>query len=369
MKSIARRSLIGTSAALLIAVAAWAVWAWRERAETTRSTDNAYVHGDITAISPKISGYVADVLVDDNQVVDAGSVLLRIADEDYRAQRDRAAATVAQVAAAIENLQRRQQMQRAIIREAEAAAEMARADVVFSGRQLARTTQLVDSGATSRRTHDSATADAERARAALARGEAAIAAAREQERVLESETRQLEARMAEARANLQLAEIALSETIIRAPVAGVVGNRRVRTGEYVRPGGVLLSIVPVKGVWVVANFKETQIARMHVGQAATITVDGYSGVAISGVVDSLSPGSGAAFSLLPPDNATGNFVRIVQRVPVKIRLDENHALLGRLVPGMSVEVSIDLRSIAANQPPQTAPDRLHLSLFRTARSQ
>ena len=154
------------------------------------------------------------------------------------------------------------------------------------------------------------------------------------------EANQIAARRKEAEASLRLAEIALADTVIRAPVAGIVGNKRLQSGEYVRPGAMLMSIVPVDDVWVVANFKETQLARMQVGQAARIVVDGYGGVEIKGIVDSLAPASGAAFSLLPPDNATGNFTKIVQRVPVKIDMVE---MPKPLTPGMMVEVEIDVR--------------------------
>jgi len=340
MKRTAKRVVAGT--ALVALVSAGATWVWWDGGREW--TDNAYVRADITAISPKVSGYVAEVLVDDNQVVEAGAMLLRIADEDYRAQRDRAAAAIAQAQAAAENLGRRKDLQLTKIREAEAAVDVGRADVELSRRELARATRLVDQGWSPQRNHDTATANSDRSRAALAQGEAAAAAAREQLAVLDSEARQIDARLAEARANLQLAEIALADTVIRAPVAGVVGNRRVHPGEYVRPGSALLAVVPVDAVWVVANFKETQVARMAVGQKAEIRVDGYSDAVILGRVDSLAPGSGAAFSLLPPDNATGNFVKIVQRVPVKITLPAGHGLLGRLVPGLSVDVAVEVES-------------------------
>ena len=325
-------------------------WGWWITARDRESTDNAYVRGDITAVGPKVAGYVAAVLVDDNQIVDAGRVLVRIDNSDFRAQVDHARAGVAQAEAAIEHLERRKQFQLALIREADAAVRAARADVDLTQRNLARATRLVARGWTTERSHDVATADSQRAGAALARVEAAAAAARAQLAVIESEAAQVAARRQEAEASLRLAEIALDDTVIRAPVAGVIGNKRVQPGEYIRPGIVVMSVVPVEGVWVVANFKETQLARMRVGQTANVAVDGYPDVAIRGNVDSLAPASGAAFSLLPPDNATGNFTKIVQRVPVKIRLAPSHPLAGRLVPGLSVEVTVDLRSSDGSAP-------------------
>lgn len=365
MVRMGKRSITIGASAFALTIAGGFGWAWWEDAHSRETTDNAYVQGDITAIAPKVSGYVAEVLVHDNQSVASGTVLIRIADEDFRAQRDRASAAVAQVEAAIENLARRKVLQRAVVREAEASSQMAQADLELAEREFGRTSRLVTTGATSVRVHDSAIADQSKARAALTRSQAATTAARDQTAVLESESGQLAARLAEARAGLALADIALSETVIRAPVAGVVGNRRVRVGEFVRPGGSLLSIVPVESVWVVANFKETQISRMRVGQPAEIKVDGYPNATVLGTIDSLSPGSGAAFSLIPPDNATGNFVRVVQRVPVKIRLDRENALLGRLVPGMSVDVTVDLPTQAAATQSQTPRD-VTAPLFRRA---
>ncbi len=319
-------------------------WNWWATARDRESTDNAYVRADITAVGPKVSGYVAAVLVDDNEIVDAGAILVRIDDSDFRAQADRARAAVAQIEAAAEHLERRKQLQLALIREADAAVRAAHADMDLTQRNLARATKLVANGWTPERSHDIATADSQRAGATLARVEAAAAAARAQLAVIESEVAQVAARRQEADASLRLASIALDDTVIRAPVSGVIGNKRVRPGEYIRPGAVLMSVVPVEAVWVVANFKETQLARIRVGQIANVAVDGYPDVAIRGIVDSLAPASGAAFSLLPPDNATGNFTKIVQRVPVKIRLAPNHPLSGRLVPGLSVDVAVDLRS-------------------------
>ena len=315
-------------------------WDWWTSARDREFTDNAYVRGDITAIGPKVAGYVAAVLVEDNQIVSAGAVIVRIDDTDFHAQVDRARAVVAQSAAVAEHLDRRKQLQLALIREADAAVGAAHADVDLTQRNLERATKLLAQGWTPERGHDVATADSHRARATLARVEAAAAAARAQLFVIESEAAQVAARRQEAEADLRLAENALADTVIRAPVSGVVGNKRVQPGEYIRPGAALMSVVPVEGVWVVANFKETQLARMRVGQSANVAVDGYPDVRIRGIVDSLAPASGAAFSLLPPDNATGNFTKVVQRIPVKITLDPGHPLDGQLRPGMSVIATI-----------------------------
>ena len=344
MNRIMKRTLaVGLVLASLGGTGAFA-WEWWQNGRFTAATDNAYVRGDITAVGPKVPGYVAGVLVDDNRMVQAGDILLRIDDADFRAQVDRAEAAIAQTGAATENLERRKEMQLAVINQADAAVDAAKADLHLARRNFDRSSQLVGLGWTTRRDHDVTIAGAGRATAGLVHARAAAVAAREQLAVTESEASQITARRQEAEAAMRLAQIALTDTIIRAPVAGVVGNKHVQPGEYIRPGSMLLSIVPLEGVWVVANFKETQVHRMQVGQRAHITVDGYPDAALNGTIDSLAPASGAAFSLLPPDNATGNFTKVVQRVPVKIRLVPGHPLVGRLVPGLSVKASVDLRT-------------------------
>lgn len=345
MTSSMRRKRLAIFAILATTGAAsWGGWSWWDTSRHRETTDNAYVRGDITAIGAKVPGYIAAVLVEDNQIIELGTVIARIDESDYRAQVDRARAALNQAEAAAEHLERRRQLQLSLIREADAAVRAAQADADLTQRNLARSARLVTQGWTPERNHDVATADSKRASAAVARVEAAAAATRAQLAVIESEAGQITARRKEGEANLRLADIALADTVIRAPVSGVVGNKRVQPGEYVKPGAMLMSVVPVEDVWVVANFKETQVARMRVGQLARVTVDGYDGVEIEGAIDSLAPASGAAFSLLPPDNATGNFTKVVQRVPVKIRLKGDHPLVGRLVPGLSVAAAVDLRS-------------------------
>ena len=349
---------VAVSAAVAITVlSASGAFYWWTHSGGYEETDNAYVHGDITAIGPKVSGYVTSLLVDDNQLVRAGDVLARIDDVDYRAHVDRARAAVALTAAAENNLVKRKSHQLAIIASAESNVRSAEADVNLTTRDLDRSDRLTSSGWVSKSNNDVAEAAAQRAEAALASAKASATAAHLQLSVIESEAAQINAQRQDAEANLKLAEISLSETVIRAPVSGIVGNRRLRLGEYVRPGAVLMSVVPVNGVWVVANFKETQLEKMSVGQKVDIRIDGYPHVKIEGSVDSLAPGSGAAFSLLPPDNATGNFVKIVQRVPVKIALSPDHPLVGRLVPGLSAGVAVDVR--------KTSKDALAVSATET----
>lgn len=344
-RSLTTRLIRGGVAAASIAAAVVAghyAWTWWRTARDQQSTEDAYVRGDLTAVGPQVAGYVSSLRVRDNEQVGAGQVLLTIDDRDYRARVDHARATVAQARADATQLARRETLQLAVIREADAALRTARAEHDLARRDLERSSMLLADGFIAPSRHDIALTGAERAAAAVARAAAAAGAARDQLSVIRSEGAQIAAREAQAKSGLRLAQIALDNTVVRAPVSGVVGNRRVQAGEYVRPGTSLLAIVPLGGVWVEANFKETQLTRMAPGQRVRVTVDSFPGTVLHGTVDSLSPASGAAFSLLPPDNATGNFIRVVQRVPVKIRLDAHSALLGRLVPGLSAHVTVDV---------------------------
>lgn len=319
-------------------------WKWWTVARFSEKTQNAYVSGDITAISPKVDGYLEVVAVEDNQTVGAGDLLARIDDADYRARVDRARAAVNMKRAAPATLELRKSLQSALIEEAEAQVRTANADIEQTQNELARVQKLVARGLASRTHHDVAIGDERRAQAGLVRAEAAAAAAREHLKVLESEATQFEAEIQLAEAELRLAKTALRHTEIRAPIAGVVGNRRARAGEYVRPGTRLFAIVPLDNVWIVANFKETQLTRMKPGQPVEVEVDTFPNFRFLGTVDSYSPASGARFSMLPPDNATGNFTKVVQRIPVKIALSDDNPLAGQLLPGMSVTAIVHTES-------------------------
>jgi DHA2 family multidrug resistance protein len=303
------------------------------------STDNAYVHGDVTPISPKINGYIAEVAIRDNQAVRAGDVLFRIDDRDYRARVDQATAAVATRRAVLGNLTSQLERQRAVIEQAVAALRGAEADANRAALDVARVRKLTPSGAVSQDEGDQAEANHLQARAKVAEAEANLGAARRQADVLETQRPQFQADIDAAVAALRLAEIELENTVVRAPSDGRVGERQARVGQYVRPGTLLVAIVP-QDFWVVANFKETQIPAMRIGDGITISIDGIPGIEFRGQVESLSPASGAAFALLPPDNATGNFTRIVQRIPVKITFDPGQPGLDRLRPGMSAVVAL-----------------------------
>ena len=320
------------------------------------STGNAYVQGDVTPISPKISGYIAEVPIRDHQAVKAGDVLFRIDDSDYRARVNQAAAGVATRRAMLGNLASRIEQQRAVIDQAIAALRGAEAEANRAALDFGRFRELTARNFISQARLDQAEAEHLRNRASVTQAQANVAAARGQMNVLESQRPQLLAEIDAALAALRLAEIELENTLVRSPSDGRVGEREARVGQYVRPGTLLVAIVPQE-FWVVANFKETQIAAMQIGDAVTISVDAIRGAAFRGRVESFSPASGAQFALLPPDNATGNFTRIVQRIPVKITFDPGQAGFDQLRPGMSAAVALDKRSDAPSSFSASAASR------------
>jgi membrane fusion protein, multidrug efflux system len=312
-------------------------WAYAYSGET--STDNAYVRGDVTSLAPKVLGYVTAVEVQDNQTVQAGDVLFRIDDRDYRARLAQAAANVEAAQARLTNADAEIQLQHALIRQAEAQRLANVAEMSLARKSSDRRRELIRTNAVSQAQVDESDAALSKAEATVSAAAATIEAQRQRIAVLASQREAAVAAVAQAQAARDLAQIDLDNTVVRAPVDGVVGNRQVRIGRLVAPGASLLDIVPVRDVWVVANFKETQVEHIRPGQRVRIKVDGYPDLALAGVVDSFAPGSGSAFSMLPTDNATGNFVRVVQRVPVKIRFAHN-PLPGRIVPGLSARVDV-----------------------------
>ncbi|NUT78983.1 HlyD family secretion protein [Pseudomonas sp. C1C7] len=320
----------------VVAAAAWGSMAFYSG---VTSTDNAYVRGDVTSLAAKVAGYVTTLEVEDNQTVRAGDVLFRIDDRDYRARLAQAAANVSAAQARLTHVDAQIQLQRALIRQAEAQRRSANADMNMANKTHERSRKLIVSNAVSQALVDETGTARSRAEASVSAASATVEAQQQQIGVLVAEREAAVAAVTQAEAARDLARIDLDHTVVRAPVDGVVGNRQIRLGRYVTPGVSLLDIVPVDNVWIVANFKETQLEGIRPGQRVKVRVDGYPDTALEGVVDSFAPGSGSAFSLLPADNATGNFVRVVQRVPVKIRL-ANNPLPGRIVPGLSARVDV-----------------------------
>lgn len=327
--------LLCLGAAMVVAVG----WTWvRLDGETT--TDNAYVRGDVTSLAPKVAGYVTAVEVEDNQTVRAGDVLFRIDDRDYRAHLAQAMANVKATEARLTNVDAETQLQHALIRQAQAQHQSAVIELDLAIKASDRRRELIRSNSVSQAQVDESDTARSRSEAGVAAASATLEAQRQRVAVLATQREAAVAAVAQAQAARDLAQIDLDHTVVHAPVSGVIGNRQVRVGRLVAPGTPLLDIVPVGDLWVVANFKETQIEHIRPGQRARITVDGYPDHTLEGIVDSFAPGSGSAFSLLPTDNATGNFVRVVQRVPVKIRFAKDPSP-DRLVPGLSTRVAVE----------------------------
>ena len=307
------------------------------------STDDAFLKADYTTVAPKVSGYIADVLVSDNQTVAAGAILARIDDRDFRTALDQARADVAAAEAEIRNLIAQSDLQTSIVAQAEANVAAATAGAHLARADYARFHTLRQVGYASVEKDDQAESAMREKTATLQRDQAAVAAARKQIDVLAALRSKAETQLAHSRAVEHQAELNLGYTTITAPIAGTVGARALRAGQFVQAGTALMAVVPLKSVYVVANFKETQLAHVRAGQPATLSVDSFPGQTVTGRVDSLSPASGLEFALLPPDNATGNFTKIVQRIPVKIALSPDNPLIGRLRPGMSVVATIDTK--------------------------
>ncbi|WP_330115523.1 HlyD family secretion protein [Pseudomonas sp. JS3066] len=334
-----KRKVIGVLLCLGAVVAAAIGWTMAVSVGET-TTDNAYVRGDATSLAAKVAGYVTAVEVEDNQSVQAGDVLFRIDDQDYRARLAQAVANVKAAEARLTNVDAETQLQRSLIRQAEAERRSAVAQWNLAAKTHDRSRKLIRSHAVSQALVDESDAARLGTEAKVSAASATMEAQQQRIAVLLAQREAAVAAVAQAQAARDLAQIDLDSTVVRAPVDGVVGNRQVRIGRFVTPGVALLDIVPVHDVWVVANFKETQLEHIRAGQSVRITIDGYPDEALEGVVDSFAPGSGSAFSLLPTDNATGNFVRVVQRVPVKIRFS-NNPMPGRIVPGLSARVEVD----------------------------
>jgi membrane fusion protein, multidrug efflux system len=320
-------------------------WNWWVGSAVEQSTDDAYLQADMTPLAAKVPGYVRSVLVGDFEKVKARELLAEIVDDDYRAQLEQAQANIAAARAAIESIEQQKLLQTDIVSQAEATIKATEADITrFHLETIRQQTLLAQGLAGTRQITERAVNDEQRAEATLVLNHAQLAQQRQQFSVLESQRRQAHASLNALQAVRDLAEINLGYTRIRAPVDGMVGQRQVRPGQYVGVGTQVIWIVPLPEVWVVANYKETQMTRVRIGQAARVTVDAFPGTILRGHVDSWSPASGAQFSLLPPDNATGNFTKVVQRIPVKIVLDHDPAIADLLRPGMSVIATIDTRT-------------------------
>ena len=341
---VSRRTvMLSVTGVLLVAALVWGM-RWWTVGRFLQSTDDAYLQADSVTVAPKVSGYVAEVFVADNQAVTTGEPLVRLDSRQYEAILEQAKATIAARKADIERGAAELLQQKANIQQARAQLEGARANETHAIQEVKRYEPLVATGAeTTERLADLNNARSQAA-ATVAADLAAVEAAERQPATTQAQIDQARAQLEAAEASMRQAQLDMQDTTIRSTLAGRVGDRSVRVGQYAQPGTRLMTIVPVQDIYLVANFKETQIGLMRAGQPATIHVDALDGTDLRGTVDSFSPGTGSQFALLPPQNATGNFTKIVQRVPVRIHVDLGQEARKVLVPGLSVTVRVDTRS-------------------------
>jgi membrane fusion protein (multidrug efflux system) len=333
---------LGAGAIALVAAVTWGAHWWLV-GRFIESTDDAYLQADSVTIAPKVGGYVMQVYVADNQAVGAGDPLVRLDDRQYRAALDQARATVDARQADIDRAQAEIRQQNANVAQAEAQERVARLNAKHAEDEVRRYRPLAATGAETSERLSNLSNERDQAQATLAANQAAVQAAQAQIAVSTAQISQARAQLEAAQASARQSDLDLQDTVVRATLSGNVGDRTVRVGQFAQPGTRMMTIVPVQDVYLEANFKETQIGRMRRGQPVTLHVDALPGQDLRGVVNSFAPGTGSQFALLPPENATGNFTKIVQRVPVRIRVDTDANTRELLVPGLSVTADVDTR--------------------------
>ena len=325
-------------------------------------TNNAYIRGHVTVISALVTGEIEYVHVLNNDYVDAGDPLVSFKPAGYEAAVDaeraklRAAEADVEIGrAAIDNLHARRQLQRSLIAQSDARLAAIEAQASNAERELTRYQELYARKIGTRQKYERVMTDQEMMVAAVRRADAELAATKDEIPVIDSEIRRMEsnlirlqAEVGRARASVDRSELALSDTIVFAPQDGAISNRKVEPGMYLEAGWPMMSLVPLQETWVIANFKETQLENVRPGQPALIEIDAYPNHPVTGRVDSVAPASAALFSLLPPQNTTGNFIKVVQRIPVRILYNLPSTLQGRVVPGMSVVITVDTSDYGEN---------------------
>jgi multidrug resistance efflux pump len=322
---------------VLVVLYAWKLWPFTGDEKTT---ENAYVRGQITAMAPQVNGYVVEVAVRDFSRVKRGQLLMRIDDRIYRQQLDQALAQLKIAQADLANWEQTVAQNQATLRTRAADRQQAESELVRAKADLSRVSELAGRGSVSFRERDQVRATKLAAEAGVTRADANIDAQQQTIRSTQVSRASLEGKVQQAQAQVDLARINLANTLIRAPRDGQIGEASVRVGQYVAAGSQLMFLVPEQ-LWVVGNFKETQTARMRIGQPASFKVDALDDAQLTGHVEQIAPATGSEFSVLRPDNASGNFTKIVQRIPVRIRIDPGQPLAKRLRPGMSVVARVD----------------------------
>jgi membrane fusion protein (multidrug efflux system) len=331
-------------AGVVVAIAAVLALAyWWLVGRFIQSTDDAYLQADSVTVAPKVSGYVTDVYVGDNVSVNPGDALVRLDSRQYQAALDQARATIDARKADILRAQAGIPQQQAAIEQAKAQQQVAAVNSRHSDEEVRRYGPLAATGAESGDQLSVLTNNRDQASATLTADAAALDQARARMADLNAQLMQAQAQLEVAQASARQAQLDMQDTLIRSSLTGRVGDRTVRVGQYAQPGTRMMTVVPVQSIYLTANFKETQVGRMRAGQHARLHVDALADGDLNGVVDSFAPGTGSQFALLPPENATGNFTKIVQRVPVRIRIDTDAQTRKLLVPGLSVTVDVDTR--------------------------
>jgi membrane fusion protein (multidrug efflux system) len=340
----------------VLAGGGWWAWGWWTHGRFIESTNDAYLQADQVAVSARISGLVEQVAIKDHQAVEAGQLLVRIDDRDPRARLEVARAQIDQGRAGIAQAEAQIDQQRAQIDQAQAALLGARSQLAFAEKEAGRYARLAGTGAETGQSYDQKRQNRDQARAQVAQDKASLLSAQRQIATLQAQIRQSQAQIEQAQAQSRQAQVDLEATAVRARIAGRIGDKSVQAGQYVQTGTRMMSVVPVKDLYVVANFKETQMHDMRVGQPATIDVDALGGQALHGYIESFAPGTGSEFALIPPNNATGNFTKIVQRVSVRVHIDRDAAAGAIMVPGLSASVAVD--TIGAADPHARDRDRM-----------
>ncbi|MDA9457560.1 hemolysin D [Bradyrhizobium sp. CCBAU 21359] len=339
-----RLAIPGVAVVAALGLIAWATISWdswiSDRA--SQSTNDAYVRAEMTRLSSRVAAAVKTVNVVDYQHVKAGDILIQIDPADYEAQVAQTEANVVSAKATLDNLTNQIELQYATIAQAEAQRSSAAALETEARQEQQRQQTLSETQSGTRQKLEQAVAAYAKAQADVKAASAMIAAQRHQIEVLNGQKEQRKGELLAAQASLQAAKLRLGYTTVVAPFDGIVGERQVQPGDYVNIGSSLINVVPIPNVYVIANFKETQLTRMRPDQPVEIVVDTFSREKLRGRIERVAPASGSQFALLPPDNATGNFTKVVQRVPVRIKFDPEQPLVSKLLPGMSVTTTVDV---------------------------
>ncbi|MGZ7456557.1 HlyD family secretion protein [Pseudomonas sp. Ma2-10] len=338
---VSKKPFWGVAIVLLVLALGVILWRFVLVESPLQSTNDAFVSADFTLVAPKVSGFIDQVLVEDNQQVKAGEVLARIDPKDYQADLAAANAAIATAHANEENASAALVRQQALIAQAKAVVDGDVSQVEFAQHELERYQNLARQGAGTLQNFQQAKNRLQTAKAQEAEHRAAINAVTKQIDVLDAQHNATRADVMRAEAMQQRATLNLSYTTLLAPFDGVIGRRSLRVGAYVKPGDLLMAVVPVSQTYIIANFQESQLTHIVPGQSATVTVDTFPGEQLKGTVQSIAPATGVTFAAVAPDNATGNFTKVVQRIPVKIVLDANQSMTEQLRVGMSVEASVN----------------------------